>query len=159
MTRAFFTGLDAKGVEGLWETDGTAAGTHEITGYGQTSYGISPNELTVLGRKAVFTANGQLGSTDGTAAETGAFTDIKFGYYYSGRLFAPLNPSGLTVYGDEIVFLAAVDAYGDFGWWTTDGTPNGTREIGFDLGSDLTAFGKELLFDGSDQGLWATDGT
>src|SRR5437660_12762049 len=46
---ALFNGLDAAGKHGLWESDGTTAGTHEITGIkGANSNGVAPSDLTVL---------------------------------------------------------------------------------------------------------------
>jgi ELWxxDGT repeat protein len=44
-----FNGFDAAGKQGLWVTDGTTAGTHEITGIsGANSNGLAPADLTVL---------------------------------------------------------------------------------------------------------------
>jgi len=64
-----FNGVDAAGKHGLWETDGTTAGTHEITDIkGANSNGVAPSDLTVLpdGNKlmdAVTSSNQVVGST------------------------------------------------------------------------------------------------
>jgi ELWxxDGT repeat protein len=46
--------VDAAGNQGLWVTDGTTAGTHEIAVSGANSGGLSPTDLTPLldGRKS-----------------------------------------------------------------------------------------------------------
>ena len=71
-----FNGADANGQNGLWVTDGTAAGTHELTGItGASADGLSPSALTIFNGEVLFSgvdANGQYGlwETDGTAAGT-----------------------------------------------------------------------------------------
>ena len=59
-SEVLFSGADTSGVIGLWETDGTAGGTHEITVVGATGTGLSPKEMTVLGGKVLF--NGESGA-------------------------------------------------------------------------------------------------
>ncbi len=46
--KVLFYGLDAAGQQGLWITDGTSAGTHEITVANASSYGVIPNDLTTV---------------------------------------------------------------------------------------------------------------
>jgi ELWxxDGT repeat protein len=53
MTRqvVLFSALDASGNDGLWVTNGTAAGTHELTGIsGANSGGLDPTDLTPYGQ-------------------------------------------------------------------------------------------------------------
>ena len=73
-------GTDTSGRVGLWETNGTAGGTHEIVA-GANALGLNPNDLTVLGGEALFSgldASGNVGlwKTDGTAAGTQELTGI-----------------------------------------------------------------------------------
>jgi ELWxxDGT repeat protein len=81
-----FNGLNAAGQRGLWVTDGTALGTHELTGItGAFSSGIDPSELTFFNGEVLFNgerASGQFGLwvTDGTAAGTHELTGIIGGF-------------------------------------------------------------------------------
>ena len=55
--QVLFNGVDnvAGNVGGLWTTNGTAAGTHEITGFtGAASTGVNPSDLTVYNGVALF---------------------------------------------------------------------------------------------------------
>ena len=78
-----FEGLDSSGHSGLWETDGTTAGTFEITGIAATfSTGLYPANLTPLNaNEVVFNGTNKSGLaglwvTDGTAAGTHELTGI-----------------------------------------------------------------------------------
>ncbi len=179
-----FNGLNnatAAGVHGLWETNGTAAGTAEITGInGVASTGLNPSDITVFNGIALFngasSANaagpaGHLGlwTTNGTASgttELGASTGI------AGAATTGLDPTDMTVFGSEVLFNG-VDADGKAGLWETNGTASGTHELLAGAGgvsdpsglnpTDMTVFGSEVLFNGlnssGDMGLWVTDGT
>jgi ELWxxDGT repeat protein len=98
--------------------------------------------------------------TDGTAAGTHELTGIK------GASANGLQPTDLTVFGKEVLF-AGVDAAGNIGLWATNGTVAGTHEImsgssqGFQGGLKpvfLTVFNGEVYFNGAGA-LWVTDGT
>jgi ELWxxDGT repeat protein len=94
-------GIDASGnpvgdTAGLWETNGTVAGTHEITGISGANsagifHGINPdlvafnNEVLFAGLDASNQTN--LWVTNGTAAGTYELTDISDAYTGSGGLF------------------------------------------------------------------------
>jgi ELWxxDGT repeat protein len=72
-----FDGVDAAGDYGLWVTDGTAAGTHELTGIkGAYSGGLAPSDFTVINTKVVLfdgvdsSGNHNLWATNGTVAGT-----------------------------------------------------------------------------------------
>ena len=80
---ALFQGRDTVGQPGLWVTDGTAAGTFELTGISgaNTNFGINPGELTFFNGEVLFDGRdtaGQLGLwvTNGTAAGTFELTGI-----------------------------------------------------------------------------------
>lgn len=172
--------LDDDFNEELWKTDGTAAGTVEITpGLNANQGGINPAFLTLLGKHLFFegtNANGKFGlwETDGTAKGTHEVTGIH-----------KANPDGLgpgyfTAYRHKLLFRGEAGVSGNEvpGLWMTDGTAKGTVEIGGVgnkqianaysgglLPSDphFTAFGNIVLFNGRDKagnvGLWETDGT
>ena len=73
--RVLFSGIDAKGDINLWVTNGTSAGTSEISLAKQDPNGLIPQNLTVFGNKVLFEGldknlNGNLWVTNGTAAGT-----------------------------------------------------------------------------------------
>jgi ELWxxDGT repeat protein len=147
-----FEGIDSTGTTNLWETNGTASGTFELTSsglppvYGQPSitgeppYGFAPGvyaslDLTVFNNQVLFvgrytqTSYG-LWTTDGTAADTVQLTGI-IGANSAG-IFTGATSSDFpdfTVYDGEVLFNG-VDTAGDRGLWTTNGTAAGTTEVG-----------------------------
>jgi ELWxxDGT repeat protein len=77
-----FNGFDAAGKQGLWVTDGTTAGTHEIAVNGAAPGGLNPSDLTAFNHHEVL-FNGvdaagkhSLWETDGTTAGTHEITGI-----------------------------------------------------------------------------------
>jgi ELWxxDGT repeat protein len=119
-----FTGND----RGLWVTDGTAAGTHELTGI-KGAYPGRPDfgDFTVFKNEVLFNgtdANAQVGLwvTDGTAAGTHELTGIK------GASPRGLGPQDFTVFKNEVYFNG-LDANGQYGLWVTNGTVSGTHEL------------------------------
>jgi ELWxxDGT repeat protein len=170
-----FNGVDAALKDGLWATDGTVAGTHEITG-GPNAFGLDPEDLTVFKNMVLFDGldagdHRGLWVSDGTAAGTHELTGIA-GASTSGAGFSPQD---LTVFKGK-VFFEGVDTAGQQGLWVTDGTAAGTHELtgikGASSGglapSDFTVINKnEMLFEGFDStagvsgvsGLWLTNGT
>jgi ELWxxDGT repeat protein len=176
-----FRGLDSGGVIGLWTTDGTAAGTHELTDIaGANSSGLLSEaglpDFTVYGGEVLFSAKNSsnqtgLWTTNGTVAGTRQLTSIA-GANSKGLFdFAGLPGSpDLTDFGSEVLF-DGVNAAGHRGLWVTNGTGKGTRELtgfpgastsGLDP-SNMTVFNNEVLFNGvdssGDAGLWVTNGT
>ena len=168
-----FRGIDTASDAALWTTDGTATGTKEITGiHGAASTGVNPTDITAFGGMALFNgadSAGHLGlwKTDG---KTSGGTSELVPPVAAGASASGLNPTDMTVFGNEVLFNGT-DANGRSGLWATDGTAGGTRELvakatnassGLDP-TDMTVFGNEVLFSGVDangvSGLWATDGT
>jgi ELWxxDGT repeat protein len=104
--QVLFSGRDGRGLYGLWTTDGTAAGTVELTGIsgaGTTAHvGLNPTDLTVFGGEVLFNGvdtaghNG-LWATNGTAAGTAEITGI------GGTASTGVNPSDMTVFGGEVL--------------------------------------------------------
>jgi len=121
-----FDGVDAAGVIGLWVTNGTAAGTRELTGIrGVYPGGLNPFDLTVFKNEVLFNgidSSGQSGLwvTNGTAAGTHELTDIK------GADPNGLSPTDFTVFNNEVLF-EGYDSSGERGLW--NGTVAGTYEI------------------------------
>ncbi|MEH2484474.1 beta strand repeat-containing protein [Bradyrhizobium sp. AZCC 2230] len=171
---AVFSGLDASGAIGLFVTDGTNAGTFELSIAGAATasiplsdYGLRPSAIQVFGDKVLFggddTANGYgLWITDGTSAGT---TELVGGVSAFGHGAA----WNVTVLGNKAVF-DTFDANGKYILGVTDGTAAGTSELPV-AGASATAFnpgamavaGNKVVFTGVDaagkNALWATDGT
>ena len=135
---------------GLWVSNGTAAGTHELTGItGADSSGLAPSDLTVLNGEILFRgldSSGRAGLwiTDGTAAGTHELTGIA-GASTTG---IGLDPAGFAVYGGVALF-SGFNSSGNHELWQTNGSVAGTTEIGPVSGTasmglsptDLTAIG------------------
>jgi ELWxxDGT repeat protein len=166
--KVLFVGLDASGFgSDLWVTDGTSAGTSELTVAGAPTGGgglFNGNpDFTVLGGTALFegldaSSNFNLWVTDGTSGGT---SELKV-----AGAFRELSPTDLTVFGNKVLFEGA-GTDGD-NLWVTNGTAAGTSELHpsmTNLGQlgaqDLTVFGNKVLFAGASlgAGLWITDGT
>jgi ELWxxDGT repeat protein len=170
-----FNALDTNSVDGLWATNGTVSGTHEITGIANTGpQGIDPLYITPFNGTALFngtdTSNQfQLWTTNGTAAGTHELTGI------SGASASGLDPRYMHVYNNEVLFRGNSGVPGNYipNLWVSDGTAAGTHLLsgianafsGGLLGDDpdFTNFGGRVLFRGRDAannvGLWTTDGT
>jgi ELWxxDGT repeat protein len=169
-----FEGGNTSGLLGLWVTDGTAGGTHEITGISGTGQSIQPGGFTVFKNQVFFSgfdSSSQFGlwTTDGTAAGTHELTGIP------GVPSIGLSPAGFTALGGMLVFSAYSNTSFDRGLWVTDGTSAGTHQLTNINGAattngggglnptEFTPYGGELLFNGQDSagnyGLWVTDGT
>jgi ELWxxDGT repeat protein len=182
-TALLFTGMNTSGVFGLWVTNGTAAGTHELTGIsGANPGGINPLYSTPFNGKVVFSGKDTSGNiglwvTDGTVAGTHELTGISGAN--STSFLNVLNSPDFTALGDRILFEGK-NASGSEGLWITDGTAAGTHEITGISGAfagtyggitgfhpaDMTVFNGEVLFSASDASfgggadqLWVTDGT
>jgi ELWxxDGT repeat protein len=153
-SRALFAGVDAGGSTTLWITDGTAAGTHELT-----EAAAGPGSITLVGSKAVFVAGdsrGRIGLwvTDGTSAGTVEIIPAKSNPL--GLFNAFTNPDFVAL-GGKLLFRG-YDTKGLWSLWVTDGTLAGTRELSDKVDpGDITVFGNKAVFNGGS--LWVTDGT
>src|SRR5262249_21131282 len=145
----------------LWKTDGTAAGTSQVTVFNNGA-----SDLVSVGGSLFLQANdgtdNGLWKSDGTAAGTT--------FVYGGAGF---SAEQLTDFNGTLAFVAA-DAAHNPQVWRSDGTPAGTGVIKvINLGGqpynhgpfDLTPVGDRLYFiEGTspnldDLDLWVTDGT
>ncbi|MEY9748875.1 ELWxxDGT repeat protein/VCBS repeat-containing protein [Bradyrhizobium japonicum] len=175
--QVLFSGVNASGVKGLWVTDGTVAGTHELTISGAPPAGVDPYAMAVLGTKVIFAGSDVNGArvlwvTDGTGAGTHELSGIS-GTYQGGLGLLPID---LVAFKDLVLFEGK-DANGNLNLWVTDGTAAGTHELtgisGANPGGlfsnfgnpnpDFTVFNGRVLFNGLNGdgtfGLWVTDGT
>jgi ELWxxDGT repeat protein len=133
----YFSRLDSRSSrQGLFRTDGTAAGTTLIAALGPLApepFGFPQRPLTStarLGNRLYFAGTptgagpgvgGELWATDGTAAGTVLIKDIAPGSRSS-------FPHFLTVVGGRL-FFAANDGVHGFEVWESDGTAAGTRLV------------------------------
>ena len=166
-----FNGRDnaATPLQSLWTTNGTAPGTHEVTGInGAATTGVNPIDMTVFNGSVLF--NGVDGAghqglwiTNGTGVGTQELT------VGSTASATGIDPTDMTVLNGEVLFNG-VDANGLSGLWAWNGTgatelvPGGGTSSTKGLNpTDMTVFGNEVLFNGLDQNddpqLWVTDGT
>jgi ELWxxDGT repeat protein len=187
-----FAGTDTGGVDthkGLWVTNGTAAGTSEITGIGNTPNnggdfgGLDPFDLTAFNGEVLFSGTDaanhlDLWVTNGTA--NGTF-ELDVAGENTGNDFdaGGLEPGDITVFNSEVLFQG-LDSSNNWNLWVSNGTGNGTHELtGISgaysggvvsdltninpLGPDFTVLNGKVLFTGSDadgsDGLWVTNGT
>ena len=170
--------------EGLWFSDGTAAGTYQIGGANDAGVAgvdlgyLDPTNIRVFGNKALFLGRDSdnfdgLWVTDGTASGTFELGGLE-NDGVSGKYFQSLYTADLTPAGNNVFFIGHdIDAY--VGLWVTDGTTKGTIEIGglnnaairsgpdgadFSPGSNnlVASLGNDVLLTGV-HSLWVSDGT
>lgn len=161
---ALFSAIIA-GTERLWRSDGTAAGTFEISSTAAAYQ--DPVDYADLGTVAVFTGleaatGAEPWVTDGTIAGTFQLADVVPGPVVS-------DPGGFTAIGGKAVFGVSAPTSGRE-LWATDGTIGGTGLIA-DISpgttdsypGGFTALGGLLYFSAADptngRELWRTDGT
>jgi ELWxxDGT repeat protein len=151
----------------LWQTDGTAAGTHAATTL------ADPSDLQEFAGSLYLTAALLAEPDAGRAlfhvpAAGGPPVQLARLFQYSAAsLVAPVQ---FAPVGDRLLFTLQ-DLYGGFEAWATDGTPEGTRRIHrFQPNPDLfrepellAGTGDRAFFAASDgvhgRELWESDGT
>jgi ELWxxDGT repeat protein len=117
------------GAAELWRTDGTSAGTIELTAFGSNGWASAPRELAAMGDGLIFDAGTaevgvELWCTDGTRKGTRLLKDIDT---------APDNatpkggsaPRSFREVGNRVYFAASDPVHGRE-LWQTDGSPEGT---------------------------------
>jgi len=149
---------------GLWKTDGTAAGTvrlQSFAGLPDALFGFV--ELNSALFFSAANANGyELWKTDGTAPGTTLVKDLRLG----GLGSLPIYPE---IIGSQVLFQAS-DGVTGRELWRTDGTSAGTLMLSnINAGAadsnpgKLTAYSGAIIFAASSSGrgyeLWRTDGT
>jgi uncharacterized delta-60 repeat protein len=155
-------GRDLYGIayNGVWRTDGTAAGTvHVLPMYNNIGGMAKAGGFTAMGGHVYFHAdvrglgNG-LWKTDGTPEGT--------------TLLARLKADALIAVGDTVYFAGDDESGAGKELWKTDGTVAGTRMVkdihpthgsmAFTGRETVAAVGGRVVFDTLD-GLWSSDGT
>ena len=119
--RLLFSALDITGTVQLWTTDGTPAGTTELTTIQNDQGGLHPEHITLFGpfnTAAAFTGLDAAGLpslwiTDGLTTTTELAPADAFAQ--------GLNPAALVPFGAALLFTGT-DADGHTAVWTTDGT-------------------------------------
>ena len=161
--RLFFTAFD--GDNELWTSDGTEAGTQQVSDIAPTS--SSPRDLTAHLGTLFFSADDgaagrELWKSDGTAAGTHRIKDILPGMGSS-------DPCEITSAGG-LVFFVADDGLAGAELWKSDGTAAETTRMadirpGLERSwiHEITALGDKVFF-AADDGvhgveLWVSDGT
>jgi ELWxxDGT repeat protein len=162
--KALFINQNVNDINGIWVTDGTAAGTFELGGpenkgiSGRYFDGLVPEDLTSAGNKVIFVATDTddyrgLWVTDGTTSgtvEIGGLNNAGI----SGAPRSEFDPPAMESFGTDVIFTFGGSI------WVSDGTATGTVDIanGLTANEDLTVFGAKALFEDSGE-LWITDGT
>ncbi len=157
-SRFLFAGRDSEGAEALFCSDGTSAGTIELSVYGVGPY--SPGPMIALGGlvllNGTWSGSSNLWVTDGTVAGTKELS-------LPGKA---LNPRNFDVLGTKVLFWDSID-----GVWVTDGTVAGTIELISNLGLNKAGaigpfvnIGNKAVFAAYDRtagknAIWVTDGT
>lgn len=161
-TLYFVLSTETHGAE-VWRSDGTPAGTMQVTDLAPGACGSHPSSLTAFRGELYFAAvNSCIGrpglwKTDGTEAGTVPVLAPQSGSY----------PANLTPWGDTLYFSAQVDT--EYGLWRSDGTAAGTERVrGIRLAQHanmafFTVAGDHLFFRANDgehgSELWKSDGT
>jgi ELWxxDGT repeat protein len=169
----YFTADDGVHGVGLWESDGTGAGTVLVSSFGWSPTN-SPNNLTNVNGTLFFSAHDyehgeELWKSDGTAAGTTLVKDINPGWgtsWYYGFYNFPFgsDPSNLTNVNGTL-FFTADDGTNGRELWKSDSTEAGTVKLSssFSSASDLTNVNGTLFFTANNgtngQELWKSDGT
>ncbi|HEU4418667.1 MAG TPA: ELWxxDGT repeat protein, partial [Planctomycetota bacterium] len=117
----FLTLLDNASAVRPWRSDGTVAGTVQLS-----AVAFDPRSLTVAGDKLFFSATDNAGRepwvSDGTPAGTFRLRDV-----WPGSASSMSEPAGFGAAGSGArVVFGANDSVHGVDLWTSDGTPNGT---------------------------------
>lgn len=131
-SEVLFAGEDANRRTGLWVTDGTGAGTSEISvaGADTSGFGLEPAGFTLFGSEVLFSGTDALSQqnlwvTDGTSAGTSELSVANAASVGTGSFQGVVFGSG----GSSEVLYASADLNNLGGLWITDGTAAGTSEL------------------------------
>jgi ELWxxDGT repeat protein len=130
-SEVLYASADLNNSGGLWVTNGTTAGTSELSVAGLGQAQDSPGNFVAFGSRLLFegaATNGHLylWETDGTAGGT---SEISVPGASSLGLFDGLFDGALIVpFGSEVLFTGN-DSSGLDNLWVTDGTLAGTSEL------------------------------
>ena len=152
-SKAIFTAVGTDGNIAVWATDGTAAGTIELSANGPANAGVrTPGDYVRLGNKVLFDSGYSVEATDGTLKGT-------------STLQGPATLGGIVVAGGKGYYF---DVAGNGMLLSvTNGTAAGTSIITVpglaSQAAGLTVVGNDVVFSGTDTAgnaaLFASDGT
>lgn len=159
-SRVFFVS-SRSGVDELWTTDGSAAGTLRLTPEGVHIQRDVSEPVIKLGSRVFFSARTpehgiEPWVTDGTPAGTRLLRDVQRGTAHS-------SPHAFTVFEGRAWFVARSGNRQRM--WRSDGTAKGTVPVGPELHAiqPWTAYAGRLWYTGRNADhrieLWGTDGT
>jgi hypothetical protein len=167
-----FAGTDSSDDVNLWLTNGTGAGTSEITGVvGAEASGLHPEDITTFyssafGYYALFEGydsgdRAGLWVTTGTGANTHELLPIS-GTDTANGIFVGISNPDFTQFGSDILFFGSDSADG-LDLWQTNLTSAGTTVLkSFGGDSDNVAsmivFGNQVIFS-EGWNLWAYNGS
>jgi ELWxxDGT repeat protein len=153
--RMFFSALSADRGYEIFESDGTASGTHVAIDLAPGTKTSDPSDLTVAGGTLFFTAIDPLDSryrvlfaSDGTIAGTHMVQDAL------GRV--PRAPTLVTTFHNTLVFSSPS------GTWRTDGSSGGTTQLSPMVATEIVASDNVLYFTAVDDAknvIVKSDGT
>jgi ELWxxDGT repeat protein len=149
--RIFFSALSADKGHEIFESDGTASGTHLAINLAPGSKGSDPWDLTAAGGKFFFTAvdptnrdNRVVFTSDGTAAGSHIVQDS------SGQV--PRNATLFKAFQNTLVFSSPS------GTWRTDGTAAGTTQLSPLVATSIAVSDNILFFTAVDESTTVVDG-
>ncbi len=160
--RLFFNGRTAEGGFELWQSDGTEAGTVQVTDLGPGAESSAPEDLVAAGAALFFSAK------DGNYSPRALYVIATPGAAPSRLAGVPLGIRAMAAAGNRVYYLTG--EYETTELWTSDGTAAGTRKLrSFPTGQFrdeatwLEAAGDRVLF-AADDGthgpqIWRSDGT
>jgi len=129
----YFPGRTANTNFSLWSTDGTTAGTSEVSSAVEPDAWYYSNKVAVIGTKLVFQGRDTAGGyepwvSDGTNAGTQRLSDIYSGTSSSYRQV--VMAGWITARNNKAFFNARTSA-DDYHLYETDGTSAGTTKVAF----------------------------
>jgi len=146
----YFRGYDGAEGHELWKTNGTVAGTSLVRSLRTGIASSTLTELTNFNGTLLFSGNGELFRSNGTATGTVRVTDLITG---ARDEVSELEPAGSNL------FFRAKNSAGGFDLYRTNGTRGGTAKVANIPAGNLTRLtkvGSSLYFLHNGNSLWKT---
>ena len=137
----YFVADDGSSIKQIWKSDGSTAGTVRVTNF---TTGGHPHYLTAFGENVFFKRDdGTTGIepwiTDGTEAGTVLIKDLVPGGFGS-------NPESIVTWNNQIYFAAQAAAGQERRLWESDGTTEGTLNLGSPASGNLVSTSEGVFF-------------
>lgn len=122
----YFAAYDSTGIPNLWETDGTASGTHQVKVVGESPSGLFGSNFVTLGQNVLFTGLDSSGKANlfEIGGTSGAVSEIQV----AGSGPKGLGASLTALVGNFAVFTGH-DSADNLWFYRSDGTAAGTTKI------------------------------